>query len=69
MTVRSLCKICGCCHIYIKIHVCIKVEMDDKYAFRMGLNGKHFECLVHHVYIHIKATELNLYHVCQQHST
>ncbi len=40
--------------------------MDDKYAFRMGLNSKHFECLVHHIYIHIKATELKLY---QQHST
>ncbi len=35
----------------------------------MGLNSKHFECLVHHIYIHIKATELKLYHVYQQHST
>ncbi len=43
--------------------------MDDKYAFRIGLNSKHFECLVHHIYIHIKATELKLYHVYQQHST
>ncbi len=41
MKVRSLREICDCCHISIKkskIHVCIKVEMDDKYAFRMGLN-------------------------------
>ncbi len=35
----------------------------------MVLNSKHFECLVHHIYFHIKATELKWYHVHQQHST
>ena len=46
-----------------KIHVCIKVKTDDKYGFRMELNSKHLECLVYHIYFHIKATELKLYHV------
>ncbi len=27
--------------------------MDDKYTFRMELNSKQFECLVHHIYFHI----------------
>ncbi len=25
----------------------------DKYAFRVELNSKHFECLDHHIYLHI----------------
>ncbi len=36
--------------------------MDDKYAFRMELNSKYFECLVH-IYIHMKATEPKWSHV------
>ncbi len=31
------------------------------------LNSKHFGCLAHPIYFHIKATELKLYHVYQQH--
>ncbi len=62
ITVRSLCDICDCCSIFIKkikIHVYIKVEMDDKYAFLMVLNSNHFECLVRNVYIHkSKRTEM-----------
>ena len=44
-------------------YVCIKEKMIDKHVFRMELNNKYFGCLVHFIYFHIKATELELHPV------